>query len=243
MFRLMRNFWATPNESEIKLRRRKVKNRSKRKRNKLKAAKQNDKVENNSNDNIENNPIENNSNENLIESGETQYLMNEDDVYENLIKQNYYEVEIGEEQYKYMLENDLFDENNECTNLASSSKENDPSTRNVPFEEEEERKKKSKDKWWSNDEEFDENFELTDEQKMKCAAFFIWIITLIIFFYFHNPDHENQSNRNGHSSNLDKIREMTRNQLPPGLLSQRNKFFAVSLNNFKQLKIIVNLIS
>ena len=64
-------------------------------------------------------------------------------------------------------------ENNECIRLEFPNKADDPTTKNVLLEEEqqelEQKKKERGDKWWMSDEEFEE-FELTDEQKLKCAG-------------------------------------------------------------------------
>ena len=219
----MRNLW--PTESEVKLKRRKPKSRKKRK-NKANSSSTNlviDNLDNDLNNELDN--LDNLDNE----ADDTQLL----DAYENWNEnQNYYEVEINQEQYEYMLEHNYINDQNECIRLEfPGKKEDDPSIRNVLFEEqqqqlllaeeeEEQRKKKEKNKssWWLNDEEFDENFELTYEQKLKCLAFFIWIITLIIFFYFHTPDNKNDhhsENSNGHHArSLDRIKEMTRNRFP-----------------------------
>lgn len=166
MFRIMRSFWLPDAEPQTKLKRRKPKNRRK-KRNKANAP-PNLVVENNLESNLENveSNLENVESD-LIESEDTQLISDEN--------QNYYELEINEEQYQYMLARNYINENNECIRLEFPNKEDDPSTRNVLFEEQEEleRKRKEKaDKWWLNDEEFDENFELTDEQKLKCAGEF-----------------------------------------------------------------------
>ena len=109
--------------------------------------------------------------ENLIESEATQLIAN--GALDESQNQNFYEIEINEEQYQYMLATGCINENNECIRLEFPNKEDDPTIRNVLFEEQEEleRKKKQKnDKWWMSDEEFDENYELTDEQKLKCAG-------------------------------------------------------------------------
>ena len=163
MFRIIRSFRPAEAEPETKLKRRKGKNR-KRKRNKANVP---------SNFVVENN-LEDNPESSLVESEDTQLITEGLD--EN---QNLYEIEINEEQYRYMLERNYINENNECIRLEFPGKDDDPTIRNILFEEqaELERKKKEKsDKWWMSDEEFDENYELTDEQKLKCAGELDWLL-------------------------------------------------------------------
>lgn len=60
--------------------------------------------------------------------------------------------------------------------------------------------------------------------KIVLAAFFVWLISLVLFFYFYNPEPPSKGSKDNPSS-IDRIREMTRNRLPPGVLPHRNKFF------------------
>lgn len=46
----------------------------------------------------------------------------------------------------------------------------------------------------------------------------------MLFFYFYNPEPPSKGSKDNPSS-IDRIREMTRNRLPPGVLPHRNKFF------------------
>lgn len=232
MFRIMRSFWGPTDKSETRsLKRRRTRSRKKRK-NKA---------------NLftpviveEANPVDS---EEVL--SDTRSLFTEEQMDENRNEEEnettiFYQVEINDEEYQYMVENDLIEEQTELIDF-----ENDASTSNLlriekqPVvkkkekkwweidEEELERKRRERNKWWLTDEEFDENFELTDEQKLKCAAFFVWIIALVIFFYFHTPDNKDAS-KGGHTSSMDRIKEMTRNRGFGGGLPH-SKFFPVRM--------------
>ena len=233
MFRIMRSFWGPTDKSETRsLKRRRTRSRKKRK-NKA---------------NLftpviveEANPVDS---EEVL--SDTRSLFTEEQMDENRNEEEnettiFYQVEINDEEYQYMVENDLIEEQTELIdfeNDASSTSnllriEKQPVVKKKEKkwweidEEELERKRRERNKWWLTDEEFDENFELTDEQKLKCAAFFVWIIALVIFFYFHTPDNKDAS-KGGHTSSMDRIKEMTRNRGFGGGLPH-SKFFPVRM--------------
>lgn len=180
---MMRSFWLPDPEPPTKLRRRKPKNKKKKRNKALNLV-----VENNLEpSNLESLESNLDSLESNLENVESDLLEEAQLISADENQNYYYELEINEEQYQYMRARNYINENNECIRLEFPSKEDDPTTRNVLFEEQQEleqleqleqqeeqekKRKKKADKWWMNDEEFDENFELTDEQKLKCVGEF-----------------------------------------------------------------------
>lgn len=240
MFDKMRSFWLDEPETKLKRRKNKVRKRKRSKNDNssnlvLDGFEEESSIQSSSSSTY--GILNPNYEENYDESYEDSYdhlysSSNQDERYDQNFNQTcrrrFYEIDIDEKEYQYLLDNNLIEKEYTEESLREEFRDQeDQSTRNILFEEEERKKEeKNKNSWLMSDEEFEE-FELTEDQKLKCAAFFIWIISLVIFFYFQDyfisTDDKSDKGRQDQSE-IDRIKEIGRNRFPPGFLPGRNKY-------------------